>query len=86
MEKKILIFLTFMMWISCKKEIDLLNRNDEPKFVIWCNLHPDSIVTAYISKTSPPLSTKADRIVKEAIVILYENNLPIDTLQSDSFY
>ncbi len=82
--KYIISFLIFISLVSCQKEINLLDRNDQTKFVVWCNLHPDSIVTAYVSKTSPPLSKKVDRIVTDALVILYENNIPIDTLLNDS--
>jgi hypothetical protein len=82
--KYILSFIALLSLTSCKKEVDLLHRNDETKFVVWCYLHPDSIVTAYVSKTSTPLSIKSDRTVTDALVVLYENNFLIDTLQNDS--
>ena len=82
--KRSLIAIILFSLISCQKEIDLLHRNDEQKLVLWCYLHPDSVVTAYVSKTSPPLSTKEDRTASGVLVVLYENNLPVDTLQNDS--
>jgi hypothetical protein len=80
----VLYCLLFLFFAACQKEIDLTARNAEAKFVIWCYLHEDSIVSASLSKTSPPLSINADRIVKDALVVLYENDRPVDTLKYDS--
>ena len=83
--KKISLFLgLFIGIVSCQKDPNLYTLNAPPKLVVMCYLHPDSVVTALVSKTSAPLSKKADRLVTDALVVLYENNLPVDTLQNDS--
>ena len=83
--KKISLFISLLVGIiACQKEPSLHTQEAPPKLVVMCYLHPDSVVTALVSKTSAPLSKKTDRLVKDVLVVLYENNLPVDTLQNDS--
>lgn len=83
MKNRILGIVLFLFSLyACHPTVDFALESEPSKLVIWCDLHPDSIVTAFITKTSPPLSIKADRVVTDALVILFENNLPVDTLQS----
>jgi Domain of unknown function (DUF4249) len=83
--KKISLFLSLLVGImSCQKEPSLYSQDTPPKLVVRCYLHPDSVVTAFVSKTSAPLSKTAERLVKDVLVVLYENNLPVDTLLNDS--
>jgi Domain of unknown function (DUF4249) len=81
---RIFFFISYIIcFLGCEKEISLINRNETPKFVIWCRLHPDSVIVAYVSKTSPPLAPKSERIITDAAVILYENGIAVDTLKND---
>jgi Domain of unknown function (DUF4249) len=75
---RFLIALVF--FYACQPQFDLTDKaTNPPKLVVWCVLHPDSIPTAYISQTSPELTKNNDRKISKAEVVLFQNNLPIDT-------
>ncbi len=78
-----LLFIIVIFNLTCNPNINILTEPSQDKLVIWCFLHPDSVVSALISKTSPILKTIADRKITDAKVILYENNISVDTLKYD---
>lgn len=77
--KLLFILLFFFTLNSCQPKIEFINEIDVPKLVVWCILHPDSIPTAYVSQTSPLLSKSVNYKVSNAQVVLFRNDLPIDT-------
>jgi hypothetical protein len=74
-------FAFVMIFSYCQPHLNLPFENDERKLVIWSFLHPDSIVTAYISSTRAPLSKDKESLINDASVVLYENDKAIDTLK-----
>ncbi len=72
----------FISLTACEPSLPDLNQAQQPdKLVVWCALHPDSVATAYISKTAPPFATAdSSRLISNAQVVLFENNKPADTL------
>jgi Domain of unknown function (DUF4249) len=82
-------FIFIVSWlfilINCNKNLELPPQ-EAPKLVIWGFLHPDSIPSINLSTTYPLLDSlkKANAAVSNAKVILWENNIPIDTLSEDT--
>jgi hypothetical protein len=79
--KNFALLYCLLFLFSCNQAIQPLELEFEQKFVVWCLLHPDSIATALVSKTSNPFGSKEDRIVKDALVLLIENGIALDTLK-----
>jgi hypothetical protein len=77
----IFIIIIFVLFCSCNQALQPLELEVEQKLVVWCYLHPDSVATALVSKTGEPFSSKKDRIVKNATVLLLENGIIADTLK-----
>jgi hypothetical protein len=75
-----LLFLLFYT-TACQPVVELNDVQFTPKLVIWGNLHPDSIITVSISRSVPPLDKTTNRKVNQAIVLVYENNILLDTLK-----
>lgn len=80
----LVLFIILISINSCQPKVDFPFEDSESKLVIWSLLYPDSVVTATLSKTSPPLSKNVDRRIRNAIVILFENKIAVDTLKEDS--
>ena len=77
--KPFVVLFLFTVITSCHPNIEIINEINTPKLVVWCILHPDSIPTAYVSQTSPLLTKAANYKIDEAQVILFQNNIPVDT-------
>ena len=77
---KILIFPIFFTY-SCQPSIELNDLTITPKLVIWGNLHPDSVMTIYLSRSVAPLDYTTNRKVSHATVLIFENNILLDTLK-----
>jgi Domain of unknown function (DUF4249) len=73
--------ILFGLFCSCNQALQPLELEIEQKLVVWCYLHPDSVATALVSKTGEPFSSKKDRIVNNATVLLIENGIIADTLK-----
>ncbi|MBE9468212.1 MAG: DUF4249 domain-containing protein [Bacteroidetes bacterium] len=79
----LLIILTVLINISCRKELDNYSINYDKQIVINGFITPDSIVKINVSSTYPANvdnPNKNDVFITDAICLLYENNLFIDTL------
>jgi hypothetical protein len=82
-----LIIVTISLIIgvnACKPKVDFDFDNATPTLVIWSVLHPDSIVSAFLSKTSSPLNKNVERRISGGSIVLFENDIAIDTLKEDS--
>lgn len=79
MKKEYLVLLAFTI-IACSKEIKFKESEVEKKLVVNGLVCPDSLITVNVRKTTSILSTE-NPIVTNADVILFENNLAIDTLK-----
>ena len=80
---RLLTLVALLATFSCHPKIEFDSLQAEPKLVIWCFLHPDSVVTASLTKTIPIFETDADKKVTDGIVVIYENNRIWDTLRND---
>jgi Domain of unknown function (DUF4249) len=82
MKLKNLLFipLIILSW-NCQPQIDDILEGETPKLTIWGFLHPDSVATVYLGRTAAPLSKSTDRVVEDATVLLFENNILADTLK-----
>ncbi len=76
--------LIFLVLNSCQPKIDSIIEGEPSKLVIWSALHPDSIVSATLSKSVNPLSKNTERSISNASIVLFENNIAVDTLKEDS--
>ena len=77
---KILFFFVPLI-NSCQPSIELNDLTVTPKLVIWGNLHPDSIMTVYLSRSVAPLDKTTNRKVSNATILIFENNILLDTLK-----
>ncbi len=80
---RILMIIALLATFSCRPTIEFDSLQAESKLVIWCFLHPDSVVTASLTKTIPIFEPDADKKVTDGIVVIYENNTIWDTLRND---
>lgn len=80
---RLLILIVLLATFSCRPTIEFDSLQAEPKLVIWCFLHPDSVVTASLTKTIPIFELESDKKVTDGIVVIYENNKVWDTLRND---
>ena len=80
---RLLILIALITTFSCRPTIEFDSLQAEPKLVIWCFLHPDSVVTASLTKTIPIFEPDADKKVTDGVVVIYENNTIWDTLRND---
>jgi hypothetical protein len=72
---------------SCIKEVDYSAPPFTPQLVLSSIINPDSLIKAHVGKTIAITDTSS-AIVENASVFLFENGLPIDTLdyQYDGWY
>ncbi len=80
---RILTFLILILILGCQPTSEFETLQADPKLVLWCFLHPDSIITASLTKTVPAFSKNADKKVTDGTVIIFENSIIIDTLRND---
>ena len=81
MMKKLIIYLTITIsLLACTKEIDLEFPIAESQIVVNGIINPDSIIKINLTKTLPLATTSDFPIIENAIVIIKENGILIDTL------
>lgn len=79
MRREFLILLA-LSFIACSKEIKFNESEIEKKLVVNGLICPDSLISVNVRKTTSILSTE-NSLVENAVVILFKNNLEIDTLE-----
>jgi hypothetical protein len=85
MRNRILGIVLFLLSLyACRPTVDFALESEPSKLVIWSVLHPDSIVSATLSKSVAPLSKNTERRISQASIVLFENNIAVDTLKEDS--
>ncbi len=80
---RLLIFWGLFIFTSCQPKIEFESQQDDTKLVLWCFLHPDSVITASLTKTIPAFSNESNKKVTDGTVVIYENNNILDTLHND---
>ncbi|HEY9124960.1 MAG TPA: DUF4249 family protein, partial [Bacteroidales bacterium] len=83
MKNSWLIILT-LVFVSCESVIDLPIEEPGSQYVVNSILNPDSVVRVYISKSVSLTDSAYFPDVNDAKVLLYENNIVIDTLEHQS--
>jgi hypothetical protein len=83
MKNSWLIILIFV-FASCENIIDLPIEEQESQYVVNSILNPDSVVKVYISKSVSLTDSAFFPNVNDAKVVLYENNIVVDTLKYQS--
>ena len=78
------LLLLLLCLCACRPSVDFALEGESSKLVIWSVLHPDSVVSATLSKSVPPLSKNIERSISNASIVLFENNIAVDTLKEDS--
>ena len=88
-KSKLLLLLSLVvLLISCTKQVDYLLENSKSVPVIQSIMLPDSIVTVYVSQSNSSFNNKYS-YVSDAKVLLYCNDVLVDTLQfnlQDKYY
>lgn len=79
MNKVFLIFIA-LTFIACTREIDFKESEVEKRLVVNGLICPDSLISVNVRKTTSILSTE-NSTVANVEVILFKNNLAIDTLE-----
>lgn len=84
---KITLLTFILLSTSCIKEVDYLAPPFTSQLVLSAIINPDSLIKAHVGKTIAITDTSS-AIVENASVLLFENGVPIDTLdyQSDGWY
>ena len=84
---KITLLIFIVLSTSCIKELDYLASPFTSQLVLSSIINPDSLIKAHVGKTIAITDTSS-AIVENAGVFLFENGVPIDTLdyQSDGWY
>lgn len=84
---KITLLTFIVLSTSCIKEVDYLASPFTSQLVLSSIINPDSLIKAHVGKTIAITDTSS-AIVENAGVFLFENGVPIDTLdyQSDGWY
>ena len=74
------------LFSSCTKVIHIPIPEIESKLVVNCFFTPDSIFTLYVGKSVPIFDDKP-RVLEDATVFLFQNDVCVDTLQySEGLY
>ncbi len=73
----IFCFLSFCTCIRTDSELELDFDHDKMP-VLYCFLHPDSIVSAHLFYSKAPLDN-ATTYLRNPVIVLYHTNTPIDT-------
>jgi len=80
--KYIVITILVTLFSSCQKEINIDIATHEPKLTINCHLIAGSVPEAVISHSIHSTSNSSNlTALPFAEVVLFENNIPVDTLQ-----
>jgi hypothetical protein len=84
---KITLLTFIVLSTSCIKEVDYLAPPFTSQLVLSSIINPDALIKAHVGKTIAITDTSS-AIVENASVFLFENGVPIDTLdyQSDGWY
>jgi len=73
--------LPILLFSACTPKTDFDIADFDKKLVIWAYLKADEVVEINVSRTTSPLDNTQDRKVPDATVLLYENDLLVDTLK-----
>ncbi|MBN4051468.1 DUF4249 domain-containing protein [bacterium AH-315-M05] len=84
-KKHLLIALTLVIIIGCEIVVDIDMPPYSPQIVANCFFNPDSIWSAHISNSLASLDNGNIKDIESAVVLVFENNIAIDTLQHTSF-
>lgn len=77
----IALILLVLLCSTCTPKTDFDITDFDKKLVIWAYLKADEVVEINVSHTTSPLDNTQDRKVSDAMVLLYENDLLVDTLK-----
>jgi hypothetical protein len=81
MKKLFSILSLTLILLSCSREIEIDIPEPEPKLIAYATLSDNQTPYFRISKLLPILEDGNFGFVSNALVVLYENNQPVDTLQ-----
>jgi|GEM_PF-2003432 len=73
--------LLALLSMTCTPKTDFDLTDFDKKLVIWAYLKTDEVVEINVSRTTSPLDNIQDRKVPDARVLLYENDVLVDTLK-----
>jgi hypothetical protein len=83
--RRIQYLLPLLLISACDLVVDIDVPFDKKQLVVNCYFNPDSVWKADISLNKHILDTLEHSRVENALVIIYENDLPIDTLSHQKF-
>lgn len=90
MKSPILHFFRLLFWglcvstcafFSCQPEFKLDEEAFSPGMVVWSFFNPDSVFTVRLSSAQPAWSEPAAPSLGGALVTIYEDGTPVDTLE-----
>ncbi|MDX9932518.1 MAG: DUF4249 domain-containing protein [Bacteroidales bacterium] len=81
MKKLFSILSLILILLSCSREIEIDVPKPDPTLVAYSALEDNNAPFIRISKLLPVLEDADFGFVPDALVVLYENNQPVDTLQ-----
>lgn len=77
-----LFFGGFIALFSCTRSLEIDFPEEPPRLVIWGDICRDSLIRVQLYRTYSPLdTTTANQTVPGALVVLWEDQVPVDTLQ-----
>lgn len=79
--KQLLLFISAVLLFSCQREFDYDLPVAEEKIVMEARINSGDTIAALINISTPILSPTPPNLEVEADVYLYENNIPVDTLE-----
>lgn len=86
---KFCFFVSLLFFIAgCSNEPDLDLEIAPAQLVVWGYLSPENLVSLEVKHSLAPLSGEEERVVDDALVILFENGIQVDTLvyEDNGFY
>jgi hypothetical protein len=78
--KKYIFFLLVFLLLGCELIVDIKVPFDKQQLVVNSFFTPDSVWSASVSLNQSILDSAALQHVSDALVVIYQNGLPIDTL------
>lgn len=85
MKKKLIVFLLVLS--GCEVVVDVNIPFDHSSLVVNSLFNPDSVFNAFVSRDQYILDTLiVTPVIDDALVIVYENNVAIDTLNFAGYY
>lgn len=80
MMKYKLTLLVLLFFTNCEPNWDFQTLEESPKLVVYGYIQPLEVVSLTVSRTVASLDNVTDRIITDAEVVLFENDIAIDTL------